>query len=38
VLEAAGNETSFRLSTDACRVGGEIAWLGKVAMNQDVAF
>lgn len=38
VLEAAGNEASFRLSTEACRVGGQIVWLGKVAVNQDVAF
>jgi S-(hydroxymethyl)glutathione dehydrogenase / alcohol dehydrogenase len=38
VLEAAGNETSFRLSTEACRVGGQIVWLGKVAVNQDVSF
>jgi S-(hydroxymethyl)glutathione dehydrogenase/alcohol dehydrogenase len=38
VLEAAGNEASFRLSTEACRVGGEIVWLGKVGVNQDVSF
>jgi S-(hydroxymethyl)glutathione dehydrogenase/alcohol dehydrogenase len=38
VLEAAGNEASFRCSTEACRVGGEIVWLGKVGVNQDVAF
>lgn len=38
VLEAAGNETSFRLSTEACRVGGEIVWLGKVGVNQEVLF
>ena len=38
VLEAAGNETSLRLSAEACRVGGEIVWLGKVGVNQDVAF
>ncbi|HEY0182415.1 MAG TPA: Zn-dependent alcohol dehydrogenase [Rhodopila sp.] len=37
VLEAAGNEASFRLSTEACRVGGEIVWLGKVGVNQDVS-
>lgn len=38
VLEAAGSETSFRLSAEACRTGGEIVWLGKVGVNQDVAF
>jgi S-(hydroxymethyl)glutathione dehydrogenase/alcohol dehydrogenase len=38
VLEAAGNEVSFRLSTESCRVGGEIVWLGKVGVNQDVSF
>lgn len=38
VLEAAGTEASFRLSAEACRVGGEIVWLGKVGVNQDVAF
>jgi S-(hydroxymethyl)glutathione dehydrogenase / alcohol dehydrogenase len=38
VLEAAGNAASFRLSTEACRVGGEIVWLGKVGVNQDVSF
>ncbi len=38
VLEAAGNEASFRCSTEACRVGGEIVWLGKVGVNQDVSF
>jgi S-(hydroxymethyl)glutathione dehydrogenase/alcohol dehydrogenase len=38
VLEAAGDPTAFRLSVEACRVGGEIVWLGKVGVNQDVAF
>jgi S-(hydroxymethyl)glutathione dehydrogenase/alcohol dehydrogenase len=38
VLEAAGNEAAFRLSSEACRVGGEIVWLGKVGVNQDVSF
>jgi S-(hydroxymethyl)glutathione dehydrogenase/alcohol dehydrogenase len=38
VLEAAGNSASFRLSTEACRTGGEIVWLGKVAVNEEVSF
>jgi S-(hydroxymethyl)glutathione dehydrogenase / alcohol dehydrogenase len=37
VLEAAGNEAAFRLSTEACRVGGAIVWLGKVGINQEVS-
>jgi S-(hydroxymethyl)glutathione dehydrogenase/alcohol dehydrogenase len=38
VLEAVGNEKSFRISTEACRIGGQIVWLGKVGVNQDVLF
>jgi S-(hydroxymethyl)glutathione dehydrogenase / alcohol dehydrogenase len=38
VLEAAGNAASFRMSTEACRVGGEIVWLGKVGVSQEVSF
>ena len=38
VLESAGNERAFRLSAEACRVGGRIVWLGKVGVDQDVAF
>jgi S-(hydroxymethyl)glutathione dehydrogenase/alcohol dehydrogenase len=38
VLEAAGNAASFRCSTEACRAGGQIVWLGKVGVNQDVSF
>jgi S-(hydroxymethyl)glutathione dehydrogenase/alcohol dehydrogenase len=38
VLEAAGNEASFRLSVEACRAGGEIVWLGKVGVNEAVSF
>jgi S-(hydroxymethyl)glutathione dehydrogenase/alcohol dehydrogenase len=38
VLEAAGNEKAFRLSAEVCRPGGQIVWLGKVNVNQDVAF
>jgi S-(hydroxymethyl)glutathione dehydrogenase/alcohol dehydrogenase len=38
VLEAAGSEKAFRLSVEACRPGGQIVWLGKVNVNQDVAF
>ena len=38
VFEAAGNERAFRLSAEAARPGGRIVWLGKVNVNQDVAF
>jgi S-(hydroxymethyl)glutathione dehydrogenase/alcohol dehydrogenase len=38
VFEAAGNERAFRLSAEAVRPGGQIVWLGKVDVNQDVAF
>lgn len=38
VLESAGNERAFRLSAEACRPGGQIVWLGKTGVNQDVAF
>jgi S-(hydroxymethyl)glutathione dehydrogenase/alcohol dehydrogenase len=38
VLESAGNERAFRISAEACRAGGRIVWLGKVGVDQDVAF
>jgi S-(hydroxymethyl)glutathione dehydrogenase/alcohol dehydrogenase len=38
VLEAAGNEAAFRCATEACRAGGQIVWLGKVGINQEVSF
>lgn len=38
VLEAAGSAQVFRNTTEMVRVGGEVIWLGKVNVNQDVAF
>ncbi|HTS94418.1 MAG TPA: Zn-dependent alcohol dehydrogenase [Stellaceae bacterium] len=38
VLEAAGDPRAFRLSAEMVRPGGQIVWLGKVNVNQDVAF
>jgi S-(hydroxymethyl)glutathione dehydrogenase / alcohol dehydrogenase len=38
VFEAAGNERAFRLSAEAARPGGQIVWLGKVNVNQEIAF
>jgi S-(hydroxymethyl)glutathione dehydrogenase / alcohol dehydrogenase len=37
VFEAAGNASAFRLSAEAVRPGGQIVWLGKVNVNDDVA-
>ncbi len=37
-IEAAGRPETFRLSAEAVRPGGQIVWLGKVAVNDDVAF
>lgn len=38
VFEAAGNKAAFRLSIEAARPGGEVVWLGKIDVDQDVAF
>jgi S-(hydroxymethyl)glutathione dehydrogenase / alcohol dehydrogenase len=38
VIEAAGSGNAFRLSAEAVRPGGEIVWLGKIDVAQDVAF
>ncbi len=38
VLESAGSPTAFRLTAEAVRPGGHIIWLGKVDVQQDVAF
>ena len=38
VFEAAGNKNAFRLSVEAARPGGEVVWLGKINVNEDVAF
>jgi S-(hydroxymethyl)glutathione dehydrogenase/alcohol dehydrogenase len=38
VFEAAGNARAFRLAVEACRPGGEVVWLGKVNVNEEVAF
>jgi S-(hydroxymethyl)glutathione dehydrogenase/alcohol dehydrogenase len=38
VLESAGNSAAFRLSAEACRTGGQVVWLGKTGVNEDVAF
>ncbi len=38
VFEAAGNRASFRLSVEAVRPGGQVVWLGKISVNEDVSF
>jgi S-(hydroxymethyl)glutathione dehydrogenase / alcohol dehydrogenase len=38
VFEAAGNERAFRLALEAVRTGGQVVFLGKVNVNQEVAF
>ena len=38
VLESAGAPAGFRLSVEAVRPGGQVVWLGKVAVNEEVAF
>jgi S-(hydroxymethyl)glutathione dehydrogenase/alcohol dehydrogenase len=38
VIEAAGVNASFRLSVEAVRPGGQVVWLGKVAVNDEVTF
>ena len=38
VIEAAGVNAAFRLSVEAVRPGGQVVWLGKVAVEEEVTF
>ena len=38
VIEAAGVAPGFRTSVEAVRPGGQVVWLGKVGVQEDVAF
>ena len=38
VVEAAGRPETFRLSVETVRPGGQVVWLGKVAVNDEVSF
>jgi S-(hydroxymethyl)glutathione dehydrogenase/alcohol dehydrogenase len=38
VVESAGSESAFRLSVEVCRPGGEVIWLGKLGVDDDVTF
>lgn len=38
VFESAGHKGAFRLSVEAVRPGGQVVWLGKIDVNEDVSF
>jgi len=38
VYECAGSERAFQDSVKLCRAGGQVVWLGKVNVDQDVSF
>lgn len=38
VFESAGSPQTFRSSVEAVRPGGQVVWLGKTGVNDDVAF
>ena len=38
VFEAAGHQSAFRLSIEAVRPGGEVVWLGKINVDEEVTF
>ena len=38
VIEAAGRPDTFRLSVETVRPGGQVVWLGKVAVADEVSF
>jgi S-(hydroxymethyl)glutathione dehydrogenase/alcohol dehydrogenase len=38
VFEAAGSKGAFRLAVEAVRPGGEVVWLGKIDVDQEVTF
>jgi S-(hydroxymethyl)glutathione dehydrogenase / alcohol dehydrogenase len=38
VVESAGSASAFRLSVEVCRPGGEVIWLGKLGVDDDVTF
>jgi S-(hydroxymethyl)glutathione dehydrogenase / alcohol dehydrogenase len=37
-FEAAGNKSTFRLAVEAVRPGGQVVWLGKINVNEEVSF
>jgi len=38
VIESAGSASAFRVTTEAVRPGGQVIWLGKIDVNEDVSF
>jgi S-(hydroxymethyl)glutathione dehydrogenase/alcohol dehydrogenase len=38
VIEAAGSAAAFRPTVEAVRPGGEVVWLGKIHVNDEVSF
>ncbi len=38
VIEGAGSKEAFRLSVEAVRPGGQVVWLGKVNVKEEVSF
>jgi S-(hydroxymethyl)glutathione dehydrogenase / alcohol dehydrogenase len=38
ILEAAGSAAAFRQTTEAVRAGGQVIWLGKIDVTNDVSF
>jgi S-(hydroxymethyl)glutathione dehydrogenase/alcohol dehydrogenase len=38
VFEAAGRAATFRLAVEAVRPGGEVVWLGKINVDEEVSF
>jgi S-(hydroxymethyl)glutathione dehydrogenase / alcohol dehydrogenase len=38
VIEAAGSASAFRVTTEAVRPGGQVIWLGKMDVNNDLSF
>jgi S-(hydroxymethyl)glutathione dehydrogenase/alcohol dehydrogenase len=38
IIESAGSPQAYRTTTEAVRPGGQVIWLGKVPVSQDVAF
>ena len=38
VFESAGHKSAFRLSVEVVRPGGQVVWLGKINVDEEVAF
>ncbi len=38
VIEAAGSGSAFRISAESCRPGGQVIWLGKVGLDEEISF